>query len=195
MMNATNDSIVMLVKRLKQARAERAARQETYDVALRTFVTAHEDELARLAVLADEVRDLETKIRGQGAEIAEMTRLAPAPGTKVRFSKVIRYRTIDEKTGEITVLDKATTDARVRDYIIAHGWTSWLKPDVREFEGIALKLSDEERPKWCAVEWETTVSIDRDLSQVEFPESRLEPMTPEEWLARTAAGESGDAQA
>jgi hypothetical protein len=151
------------IRALATERAAYTAAKALYDAFMADFEAAHAGLSAEIAAHKAAVTKLECAIRTEGADIAAVTREAPAPGTKLRYEKVVVYRTADPN-GELITMDPAKATGMVRDYLIEHGWTSHLKPDMREFEKIAKSIPEADRPSWVSVEARAVVSIDTDLS-------------------------------
>ena len=123
---------------------------------------------------AQTVAGLEADIRTRGAAIAEQTRQAPCPGTKVRNESIVVYRT-RLPSGEMVGMDIGARNQHIVDYLIDHGYTSMLKPDVAAFEKATRALPEDSRMSGAVVTWRTVVSIDSDLSPLLEAEKESAP--------------------
>ena len=151
-----------LIKQLAETRQRQSAIRDELAAARAEWETQWKPLLDEERAANERIAVLETEIRTQGAQYATAFNTAPCPGTKLHRERVVRYvATTDD--GEIVPMDTARIRASVCEHIITHGWTSMLKPDVSAWEKAIKGLPDEERPDWVRVDWQTTVSIDRDL--------------------------------
>ncbi len=119
------------------------------------------DVLAEEQDTAERIASLEATLRTEAAQYAQANGKAPCPGLKVHNERVVRY--VDDRG---VILDTAAVRSKVCEHVVDHGWLSMLKPDITAWEKAIRALPDEERPDWARVEWQTTVSIDRDLEPI-----------------------------
>ena len=152
---------------LRAQKATLAALKEQWEADNAMLIAATTD-------CAQTVADLEADIRTRGAAIAEQTQRAPCPGTKVRSESIIVYRT-RLPSGEIVRMDVAVRNQHIVDYLIDHGYTSMLKPDVTAFEKATRALPEDSRMPGAVVTWRTVVSIDSDLSPLLETEKESAP--------------------
>jgi len=151
-----------LIKQLAEARQRQSIIRDELATARAEWETQWKPLLDEERAASERIAVLEAEIRTQGAQYATAFNTAPCPGTKLHRERVVRYVAVTND-GEIVPMDTARIRASVCEHIITHGWTSMLKPDVSTWEKAVKGIPDEERPDWVRVDWQTTVSIDRDL--------------------------------
>jgi hypothetical protein len=154
-----------VVKELAEVRQNVDALQEYHDRLLAEWQEAHAGSITALADCKRFVKELEAEVRTRGTIIAEQTREAPCPGTKVRFERVVRYE-VPDSDGVLVQMDQARVTQTLTDWLIAHAARSLLKPDQTAAEKMAKSMPPEEWPTGMRLDWQTVLSIDKDLSKL-----------------------------
>ena len=150
-----------LIRQLALERQRHAALRQEIARAREEWEQQLADVLAEEQETAERVASLEATLRAEATQYAQANGKAPCPGLKVHNERVIRY--VDDRG---VILDTAAVRAKVCEHVVDHGWLSMLKPDISAWEKAIRSLPDEEHPDWARVEWQTTVSIDRDLEPI-----------------------------
>ena len=150
-----------LVVALANARDNLSRAQAILAEAQAAFSQAHTPEIAPVA-------------KAHGAVIVEQTPGAPCPGTKIHSESIVVYRT-RLPSGEIVRMDVAVRNQHIVDYLIDHGYTSMLKPDIAAFEKATRAMPEDSRMPGAIVTWRTVASTDSDLSPLLEAEKESAP--------------------
>lgn len=150
-----------LIRQLALERQRHAALRQEIARAREEWEQQLADVLAEEQETAERIANLEATLRTEGTQYAQANGKAPCAGLKVHNERVIRY--VDDRG---VILDAAAVRNKVCEHVVDHGWLSMLKPDISAWEKAIRALPDDERPDWARVEWQTTVSIDRDLEPI-----------------------------
>jgi hypothetical protein len=166
--------LIDVIRTLARARHNAACARALVDALRQQWEENNAGYLDAATEAAATVRALEDQIRSRGAAIAEQTRQAPCPGTKVRNESVVQYYTYHPETGERVDFETANQNRFLVTYAVNQGWLSLIKPDRGELEKVLKRLPESTRPPWAHVAWHTVVSIDSDLSPLLENESAPE---------------------
>ena len=150
-----------LIRQLASERQRHAALRQEIARAREEWEQQLADVLAEEQETAERVASLEATLRTEATQYAAANGKAPCAGLKVHNERVVRY--VDDRG---VILDTAAVRSKVCEHVVDHGWLSMLKPDITAWEKAIRALPDGERPTWARVEWQTTVSIDRDLEPI-----------------------------
>jgi len=86
----------------------------------------------------------------------------------------VRYEVPDSDV-VLTQMDQARVTQTLTDWLIAHAARSLLKPDQTAAEKMAKSMPPEEWPTGMRLDWQTVVSIDKDLSKLLDTEKESAP--------------------
>ena len=154
-----------VMKGLAIERLNLQVQKATLDLRRQEWEEDNADLITAVAACARAIVTLEAEVRRRGVTVAEQTRQAPCPGTKVRFERAVRFLKTTED-GEITYMAPDESDTYLVSWAMRHGWTGLVKPNRTACEKVLRKLDESTLPPEVSIEWETKVSIDDDLSDL-----------------------------